>query len=250
MSNASFDKNSRPHRFFERYLSTDLDNAAELLRHQYSRIENFEMRGIKKNDYEDPFSYTKSVSTAKSREYNVFQIYYPFLHNLYSALVEMVVEGCHYYGVDYNSEQWMVAGWFNINSRAKGAKLEWHDHIPPEESFAAFHGYYSVSAEPSDTYYNINGQVKLNHNKNNRAVLSMVGYEHAMGPWDWEGDRITIAYDVIPMSQMYQLENEQYDKELQGRHMNWEQHFFPMPQLPQWLLDEWYKKFDSETENK
>lgn len=240
----NFDKNSKPHKFFERFLDIDLAEAADLLRHEYGRIERHEMRGIKTNNFEDPFSYTKSVSTAKSREYNAFQIYFPFMHDIYSAITDMVVEACKYYDLDYNSEKWGIAAWFNINSREKGAKLDWHDHIPPGNKIAAFHGYFSVNAEPSETWYNIDGQMKVNQNKNNRAILSMVGYQHAMAPWEWEGDRITIAYDVIPYSILDQLENERRDSDpsIENR-LNWEQHFFPMPQIPADILEKWQSSF-------
>lgn len=240
----NFDKNSKPHKFFERYLNIDLEEAASLLRHEYGRIERYEMRGIRKNDFEDPFAYTKSVSTSKSREYNAFQMYFPFMHDIYSSITDMVVEACKYYELDYNAERWVIAAWFNINSRQKGAKLEWHDHVPPEAKVAAFHGYFSVNAEPSETWYNIDGQVKINQNKNNRAVLSMVGYQHAMAPWEWEGDRITIAYDVIPLAKFNQLESEKRDLDpsIKDR-LTWEQHFFPMPQIPKDILDAWQANY-------
>jgi hypothetical protein len=48
----------------------------------------------------------------------------------------------------------MVQGWFNINYNHTG-KLDWHDHGGPYAPY--FHGYYSVNAEPSITYYNVFG---------------------------------------------------------------------------------------------
>jgi hypothetical protein len=52
-----------------------------------------------------------------------------------------------------------------------------------------------------------------NINKDNRAILSETGHPHAMADWDWEGPRITIAYDVVP-----------------GRLITteWEQHWIPL----------------------
>jgi len=224
-----FDKNSKPQKFFERFLDNDLDYAAERLKLEYERIANLEMWGIRPHDDEtDIFTYSKSLSTHKSREYNAFQMYYPFMHELFSAVVDMTREACDYYEIDYNSEQWMAQAWFNINSIDKGAKLEWHDHLDPNIRVPAFHGYYSVNAEPSTTHYDVNGEMKVNHNKNNRAVMSMVGYQHAMGPWEWPGERITIAYDVIPLKVIQQeaylnanMENEPF----------WEQHYFPLPKI-------------------
>jgi hypothetical protein len=232
----TFDKNVKAQKFFFRDLDIDLEEAAKILRLEYGRIERQEMFGIKEHsDEKDIFTYSKSLSTHKSREYNAFQMYYPFIHELYSAVVDMVLEACKYYEIDYNSEQWMCQAWFNINSKEKGGKLEWHDHIQPELHVPSFHGYYSVNAEPSETHYDINGETKINVNKNNRAILSLMGFPHAMGPWEWEGDRITIAYDVLPLKILPQ---EEFIKAMNLGKMEeherfWEQHYFPLPKLIQ-----------------
>jgi hypothetical protein len=60
-----------------------------------------------------------------------------------------------------------------------------------------------VSAEPSETHYIVtNQEKKINHNKNNNAILSEMGHPHAMADWNWEGPRITVAYDVLPMAHL------------------------------------------------
>jgi hypothetical protein len=226
----NFDKNSKPQKFFERYLSNDLGYAMDRLKIEYDRIANQEMWGIQPHDDDkDIFTYSKSLSTQKSREYNAFQMYYPFMHELLSAVTDMTREACDYYEIDYNSEQWMTQAWFNINSIDKGAKLEWHDHLDPNLKVPAFHGYYSVNAEPSTTHYDVNGEMKINHNKNNRAVMSMIGYQHAMGPWEWEGERVTIAYDVIPLKLIRQ--EAFLDADLEEHERFWEQHYFPLPKI-------------------
>lgn len=225
-----FDKNSKPQKFFERFLDNDLDYVAERLKLEYSRIASLDMWGIQPHDNDkDIFTYSKSLSTQKSREYNAFQMYYPFMHELLSAVTDMTREACDYYGIDYNSEQWMAQAWFNINSKEKGGKLEWHDHLDPNFKVPAFHGYYSVNAEPSETHYMVNDEHKINVNKNNRAILSMVGYQHAMGPWEWDGDRITIAYDVVPLKIITQ--EAFLDADLQEHERFWEQHYFPLPKI-------------------
>lgn len=226
----TFDKNKKPQKFFERYLDNDLDYVTERLKVEYERIAKGEMWGIQEHSDElDIFTYSKSYSTQKSREYNAFQMYYPFMHELFSAVVDMTREACEYYDIDYNSEQWMAQAWFNINSRAKGAKLEWHDHMDPNIKVPAFHGYYSVNAEPSETHYMVNDEIKINHNRNNRAILSMVGFQHAMGPWDWEGERITIAYDVMPLRVIHQ--EAFLNAEMKPHERFWEQHYFPLPKI-------------------
>ena len=225
-----FDKNSKPQKFFIRDLDLNLDKVSETLKLEYDRIAKCEMRGIGPHNEElDIFTYSNSLSTQKSREYNAFQMYYPFMHELYSAVVDMTREACKYYEIDYNSEQWVAQSWFNINSTEKGGKLNWHDHLDPNIKVPAFHGYYSVNAEPSQTYYNIDGQEKINENKNNRAILSLIGYPHAMGDWSWQGERITIAYDIFPMRILTQ--EAFLNADLQDHENFWEQHYFPLPKI-------------------
>lgn len=225
-----FDRNSKPQKFFERKLDEDLDYVAMSLRNEYQRISNGEMINIQPHDEaKDIFTYSRSVSTQKSREYNAFQMYYPFMHNLYTAITEMTMEACEYYEIDYNSEQWMAAAWFNINSKEKGGRLDWHDHLDTRIKVPAFHGYYCVNAEPSETHYRINNKQVVNHNENNRAILSMVGFQHAMAPWLWDGERITIAYDVVPLKIMRQ---ELYlASDMEEHEVFWEQHHIPLPKI-------------------
>ena len=203
----------KEHKFFERYLDNDLGQLAEFLQNQYSNMENLNLTGITKVTEKDHWLSSDSVSTIKWREYNVFQFHSTGIHNLYAAVRSMVVEACEYYGLDFDKEKFMVQGWFNITHTGKG-KLDWHDHGP----FGApnFHGYYSVSAEPSKTHYLVFDKETENNNINNRAVLSEMGHPHAMADWDWEGPRITVAYDIIPL------------RDLQKFGMNQEQHWIPL----------------------
>lgn len=225
----------KEHKFFTRDLGLDLSDIKESLEFEYQRIQDSEMRGIAPLDLNVPgkefFLESNSISTIKSREYNAFQMYYPFMHELYSEVFDMVIEACKYYEIDYNSQDYMCQAWFNINNTKKGGKLYWHDHIPADiKDSNAFHGYYSVNAEPSETHYNIDGEIKVNKNKNNRAILSLVGYQHAMNDWEWEGQRITIAYDIVPMKYFLQ-KNFLKNKKWPEKSAIWEQHYFPLPKL-------------------
>lgn len=234
LENMNFNKNIKPQKFFYRDLNFDLNEITEDLKIEYERIAKCQMYGIQPhNDELDIFTYSKSVSTQKSREYNAFQMYYHWMHDLYSAIVDMTREACDYYEIDYNSEQWLAQAWFNINSTEKGGKLGWHDHLDPNLNIPAFHGYFAVNAEPSETHYMINDEIKINQNKNNRAILSMVGFPHAMGPWEWEGERITIAYDILPLRILQQKDFLKSEKEnlLQDHEKFWEQHYFPLPKI-------------------
>lgn len=233
-------KNLKPHKFFERFLDNDLDEAKENLTLEYKRIATGKMSGVRAlDDVNDIFTYTKSYSTQKSREYNAFQMYYPWIHDVYSSVVDMVREACDYYGIDYNSEQWMCQSWFNINSNDGGKMLGWHDHVQEDFDGPAFHGYYSINAEPSNTFYRIGHELKTNENKNNRAILSMAGFEHAMGPWESDENRITLAYDIVPIRSVLQKEFLKLENLHEKNLLNlekpsepfWEQHYFPLPKI-------------------
>jgi len=202
-------RSKKEHKFFEKYLDNDLEDLSIILHDRYAKINNGE---ILKNTLvtDGAFSESNSISTMNYLSYNVFQFYHPSTHKLLKAVKEMTIDACKYYGVDFDKEQYMVQGWFNITHKSTG-KLNWHDHEGGGAPF--FHGYYCVSAEPTITNYRVNGKEIENINKNNRAILSETGHQHAMGDWDWEGPRITIAYDVFPLRSLYRSQ---------------EQHFFPL----------------------
>lgn len=189
----------KEHKFFERYLDNNLPELAEFLQNQYSNIENLKLSGVTKVTPRDHWLSSDSVSTIKWREYNVFQFYHPSIYKLYKNISETIKEACEYYEVDFNKQEYMVQGWFNINYNNSG-KLDWHDHGGPFAPY--FHGYYCVNAEPSVTYYRVFDKETDNHNKNNRMIISEMGHPHAMGSWDWEGPRVTIAYDIVPLKSL------------------------------------------------
>jgi hypothetical protein len=189
----------KDHKFFERYLDNNLPELAEFLQNQYSNIETLKLSGVTKVTPRDHWLSSDSVSTIKWREYNVFQFYHPSIYKLYKNISETIKEACEYYEVDFDKQEYMVQGWFNINYNNSG-KLDWHDHGGPYAPY--FHGYYCVNAEPSVTYYRVFDKETDNHNKNNRMIISEMGHPHAMGSWDWEGPRVTIAYDIVPMKSL------------------------------------------------
>ncbi len=209
----SVSKSLQPHKFFERSLSNDLQSLSQELIWRYGQIERAELDGVTPVDGTELWQSSNSVSTIKWTQYNVFQFHIDGVHSLYKAVREMTLEACEYYGLDFEKEKFMVQGWFNINY-AKNGLLDWHDHGPAGAPF--FHGYYCVNAEPSNTHYIVFDKEVENINKNNRAILSEMGHPHAMADWDWDGPRITIAYDVLPL------------RELQYNAMHQEQHWIPL----------------------
>jgi hypothetical protein len=200
-------RSTQEHRFFEKHLDNDLDSLSAMLHDRYNKINSGELFDGEVNT-NGTFSDSKSLSTMNWSKYNAFQFYDVNIHKLFKAVKEMTVEACDYYGINFDSQHYMVQGWFNIN-HAKAGKLNWHDH--GGAGAPAYHGYYCVSAQPSITNYRLFDQQEVeNVNKNNRAILSETGHPHAMGDWDWEGPRITIAYDVFPMRYIDKVWQEQH----------------------------------------
>lgn len=209
----SISESKQPHRFFERFLNNDLDVLTKELQDRYKLIEEAKLAGVTPVSPFEAWKDSNSISTMKWRQYNVFQFHIPGIYNLYKAIGEMTREACEYYGIDFESQQFMIQGWFNINTKNNG-KLGWHEH--GGRGAPDFHGYYAVKAEPSETHYQVFDEYKINANKDNRAILSEMGHPHAMAGWDWEGPRITVAYDVTPLSS------------LQGAGYQHEQHWIPL----------------------
>jgi len=194
-------KYDKPHKFFEKYLNNDLDKMSDYLKGAYHDIANATLPGVSPvgSNGEEYWLESGSISTVKWSEYNVFQFYDEQVYNVFSAIKDLTVEACDYYGVDFKKEKYYVQGWFNINDRKTG-KLNWHDHGGPWAPF--YHGYYCIKAEPSSTFYKLENREDLiveNKNKDNRVILSEMGHPHAQGDWDWDGPRITLAYDIVPL---------------------------------------------------
>jgi hypothetical protein len=192
----------KEHKFFERNLDINNIGLAQYLQIQYDRIENKTLPGIKPLGENELWTASGSLSTVKWREYNVFQFLNADIYKLYHAIGDTVREACEYYGIDFKSQQYMMQGWFNINHNKTG-KLDWHDHGGPYAPH--FHGYYCVKAEPSTTHYRIfndpNREVE-NKNIDGRMIVSEMGHPHAQADWDWDGPRITVAYDIVPLKSL------------------------------------------------
>lgn len=192
-------ESTKDHKFFERYLDNDLEKMTKELENRYKLIQEAKVHGVTDLGKDEYWLDSGSISTVKWRQYNVFQFHISGLHTLYKSISDMVHEACEYYEIDFDSQQFMMQGWFNINEKQTGL-LNWHDHGEP--GAPNFHGYYCVNAEPSVTHYRVFDKEIDNVNKNNRAVVSEMGHPHAQGEWDWEGKRITVAYDIIPLAKL------------------------------------------------
>jgi hypothetical protein len=209
----SVSQSVQPHKFFERNVTGDLPKLVKELEDRYSKIERAELLGVSPLKDNESWKQSNSVSTMKWREYNVFQFHIDELYDLYKSISDMTKEACEYYEIDFEKQKFFIQGWFNINHTKKG-KLDWHDHGP--WGAPNFHGYYCVKAEPSSTYYKVFDKEVENKNIDGRAILSEMGHPHAQADWDWEGPRVTVAYDVIPLFGLKQ----------NGMHQ--EQHWIPL----------------------
>jgi hypothetical protein len=208
----STSKTNKEHKFFERFLDNNLDDLYNYLSILYSEIESGKVYSL--DTFFDGNSFVEldrkslhpadSISSKTYSNYNIFKFEHQAIRNLGKEIKSMVIEACDYYGIDFDEQNYYLHGWFNLykNPISKNFvetnkdNLGWHEHSGSGMPY--FHGYYSVYAEPSTTYYRVfEDDVEIS-NKNNRAILSETGHPHAMGEWDLIKPRITIAYDVIP----------------------------------------------------
>lgn len=180
---------------FERRLNNDNKSLSRFLIQKYNKM-------AEKYNPEQKYSFesTGSISTMKWNEYNAFQYYEPNIYNIFVNLKDMVKEACEYYQIDFVSQKYMAQSWFNVNSRENG-KLNWHRHNPKDVVYEFnFHGYYGVKVSPSSTMYkDLNGNIYENVNEDGKMILSSSNFFHSMQDWDWEGPRISLAYDVSPL---------------------------------------------------
>ena len=210
--------NIKPHKFFFRTVDNDLEDLYSFLQKvnkmirseqlfNIDQVTDHTMNKFPKNLF---MSEKDSVPSMTTEYYNIFNFKHPGLVNLLKAIKLMTIEACDYYGLNFSDQHFTINGWFNLYNVKNSTdhkvemteeiikNLPWHDH--GSQGFPSLHGYYSVSAEPTNTYYKIDDKMITIENKNNLALLSETGHPHAMAPWSLPKDRITIAYDVTPIN--------------------------------------------------
>lgn len=216
----------KEHKFFDTIIDNDLTVLYDYIFELNNSIINKNFLNLSDNiirQYKDELS---GSATQLGKYYNIFSFANKEINNLYNALKSLTIKACKYYEIDYISEKYFIHGWFNLDlSNITNAgdvsplnnQYHFHDHLiglgAPD-----FHGYYCVNAEPSTTYYKIggkDGKLFNNININNRAIISETGHPH--GRDDWYGDtaRITIAYDIAPLSHIESSLN------FKGGHIQW-----------------------------
>jgi len=112
------------------------------------------------------------------------------LHKLYFHIHELFNKVKVHDGLYY------ITMWFNMHKY--GQYIDWHAHNAPEDN--AYHGYFAVNAEPSTTSFRMpDGTIEDVINTNNQLVLNRSnGDMHCVSSWTGGGDRITIAFDIVP----------------------------------------------------
>jgi hypothetical protein len=197
-----------PHKFFEVIMENDLAKLLNFLIIKQGQILSGEIPGFPKDKLEkyDKFN---GPTTQLGDYYNIFDKEYfgdDALRDLHRELRGAVKKACEYYGIDYDSQQYIIHGWYNLDYKSGDTggvsplnhEENFHDHMAGEGA-PFFHGYYCVNAEPSSTWYKINGiDLFENVNKNNRAIVSETGHPHGRDDWYDEVPRVTIAYDIKP----------------------------------------------------
>jgi hypothetical protein len=203
-------KEKPSHKFFERYVDNDLTQLSTYL----LKLEKDLFDGVYPKVSKEFANNIGGVHNLGTK-FNIFQCYNPQIHKLFSTLRDLTIEACEYYNIDYKKQSYMVQGWFNTDGIAEppvNESTHYHDHLGGT-GVPNFHGYYCVDAEPSFTYYKIGGHENdsiQNINKNNRAILSETGHPHGIGPWPFNKPRITIAYDISPVTHMSGSESQHW----------------------------------------
>jgi len=194
-------------KIYEKQLSINNDSFSKFLDSQYKIFkEKHFIKGLYSEDHKkqgivyDPGAYME--------HYNVFDIYSKDLYDILKSIKELLSIACLEYNIDIEKQNYMIHGWFNyfpikMYNERNYEELFWHDHGHRPN---AFHGYYAVNAEPSITHYKINGEKIDRENKNGRLILAKTGIPHAVGKWNEDKPRITVAYNISTLSDVIAAE--------------------------------------------
>lgn len=195
----------KDHKFFERTLRPNESPVKEFADEWYQYLKN-KHPGMGK-----ALNYLEDTDGSAMMEFilseNVLGHYHPIANEILSEVRELTIEACEYYGIDYKKEKYYIHAWLNY---AKGPRIVHDDQIKLDDhgwNPKHFHGYYAINAEPSITFYELDEEYKEHpsglyplENKNGRVLLSLNGYQHGVGTWPKDEFRITLAYNIMPLS--------------------------------------------------
>lgn len=139
-----------------------------------------------------------SITTNYYSKYNFFM--FPTFET--SKLFYHIQKALKKVNKNYNQSNWYIQSWINVHQ--KGGQLKKHSHWFTEKDHTAYHGYFSVNAEPSITTYEIQDKENIEiENKNGNLVFGLSSKNHhSTSIWNEEQKRITIAFDIVSLEFM------------------------------------------------
>lgn len=196
--------NKPPHKFFDVHLDNNLEELSAYLMAKQDELLDGKIGNVPAEEL-SKYGKHNGPATQLGRYYNVFTFDNESISKLKQELKKLIIDACSYYGINFDAQKYAIHGWFNVDPKSEGGHVSplhndkfFHDHMGGEGA-PVFHGYYCINAEPSSTFYKINGETPFeNINKNNRAIVSETGHPHGRDDWYQDSPRITLAYDIAP----------------------------------------------------
>lgn len=190
-------------KFYEEYIHTrKLDLNLIKIKNSSNKMYEFIRNEFVKNaqDYNGQSSMVQQIFA----EYNLFLYPFPEFYDLFFQIKEMFYDKLD---IEEHDESYYIQSWLNFYW--EGDFIDWHSHWPPYVK--SWHGYYCVDVEPSKTSYKLEESGKIIHvqNEDNLLVLSKsLDDQHRTWPWEYEHPRITIAFDILPASNILNFQGE------------------------------------------
>lgn len=185
-------------KLYDGLYSTDCNLDLEKLKSSCLKIEDIvtqfptDPRWVDNKNHKNPPATVRTISS-----YNFLTFPYPQIHNLYKAIQNFFyqVEKSEY---GNNGERnYYILSWLNVYH--ENESLDWHTHT--YNTPRAWHGFFCVDTEPSNTLYKFANQSHLSVEcKNNSMVIALSENNyHKTEKWlDKTKPRITVAFDIIP----------------------------------------------------
>ena len=138
-----------------------------------------------------------SDSAYYHNKYNFLTSFSPNNHRLFGLLQQCsmkIVRNDHYY----------IRCWLNKYDESKN--IEWHRHWDADDK--SYHGFYCVNVEGdnlSSAQYRIpnHGEVEIISRNNILVIGKSEDDYHRSTPWLNNGSRITIAFDIVPVTKCH-----------------------------------------------
>ena len=151
----------------------------------------------------------KSTATTKLySQYNFCLYPLPGIHELYWDIAAMFHTSLTDYHKGRINERFFMQSWLNVYH--KGEYIDWHSHTKGD--FGGWHGFFCLDVEPnSHTLYKWEDdpnrkdlEIKI-ESKNNLIVMGLSnGDKHRSSVWNRKKPRVTIAFDILPASVLYE----------------------------------------------